>query len=121
VHGDALPISEVSASSHVHLAVTGGGGHLGWFDGPLWGKSGAEERTSRWVRRPIAEFLSAAARDLAPRGSVKTINVGGWNWVDAQPMAPQTGADKVRIGWKVLVTGVPLEEFGVGAPALQGL
>lgn len=113
----------------MHLAVTGGGGHLGWFDGPLIGAEKTEEneaeekcRTSRWIRKPIAEFLTAAARDLAPRAAVSTVpGDDGWTWVDGEPVVPQTGADPVKIGWKVLESGTPLAAIGVGAPAIQGL
>ncbi|KAL1412997.1 hypothetical protein Q8F55_000746 [Vanrija albida] len=101
VHGDALPINEVQDGSHVHLAVTGGGGHLGWFDG-AWGS------TDRWVRTPIAEFLAAAARDLPPGPSVVVgdKDADGWFWVEGEPVPSQTGADPSRVGWKVLAEGI---------------
>lgn len=118
VHGDALPVPEVTSSSHVQMAVTGAGGHLGWFDGPLFGKSCCTEEkchTSRWILRPIREFLAAAGRDLLPRAEVKTLTEvkdgEEWTFVDAPPMIPQTGADPTRIGWRVTQEGVPLEQW----------
>lgn len=116
VHGDVLPVPQVEASSHVHLAVTGSGGHLGWFDGPLFGK----RRQSRWVVKPVAEFLTAAARDLAARGHVKLLHEDGWEWVDDLPRPIQTGAEPTRLGWRVLQEGVPLADWQIGE-VTQGL
>lgn len=199
VHGTALPITQVEASSHVYLAVTGGGGHLGWFDGPMFGD--ASKR--RWVVKPMGEFLSAAARDLPPRAAVNVISGpgpawanpeakqgedwvpdklegwehevvkgmssanataedgagfsplsptlsagvlsedeeeaevnaeisrshtpvtmlgGGWEWVDAPPMAIQTGATPSRVGWKVLCRDEETDKWRqTASPELQGL
>lgn len=143
VHGHALPIEEVQAATHVQLAVTGGGGHLGWFDGPF---SGAASR-DRWVRKPIAEFLTAAVRDLKPGPEVTvtygeeleytkiidamapdTLGIDGvemdtnaWAWVDGEIFSCQTGAEPARVGWKVLCVDVDEGLWHVNAPTVQGL
>jgi len=44
-----LPYAEVEASKWMVMAITGGGGHMGWFE------AGAK----RWYVRPIREFLRA--------------------------------------------------------------
>lgn len=99
---------------------------MGWFDGPLFRKRRAadgEERTSRWVRRPIAEFLTAAVRDLPPRGvgAVPTKEESdGFTYVDAEERPTQTGALPAPVGWKVLQTGVPLHILE-DEQGLQGL
>ncbi|KAL7418672.1 hypothetical protein Q5752_006355 [Cryptotrichosporon argae] len=72
VVGDALPLPEIHDSTHVYAAITGSGGHLGWFDGPLV-SGGSAGRKRRWILRPASEYLTAAARDLAPRGSVRVV------------------------------------------------
>lgn len=130
VHGSALPFTQVQKGSHVQLAVTGGGGHLGWFDGSFGSKT-------RWVRIPIAEFLSAGARDLPPRAEVAVEHSaaldekervtttdaeyaeGTWEWCTGPLIVPQTGADPTRIGWRVVAEGLDVPDLK--APAIQGL
>lgn len=130
VHGSALPFTQVQKGSHVQLAVTGGGGHLGWFDGPFWSKT-------RWVRIPIAEFLSAGARDLPPRAEIETeengeldvqegvmetdaeYGQGQWQWCKGPLMIPQMGAKPTRIGWRVVAEGMEVPDLK--APVIQGL
>ncbi|WWC85872.1 uncharacterized protein L201_000739 [Kwoniella dendrophila CBS 6074] len=98
----ALPLEELKASSHVITAITGSGGHLGWFDGPfpLWAPKKSKQR---WVLRPVSEFLTAAARDLHTAGGpVKVTEEDGWEWV-------KEGGHGIpsldRRGWKVLKEG----------------
>lgn len=143
VHGHALPITEVTDATHVQLAVTGGGGHLGWFDGPFFGP----KSRNRWVRKPIAEFLTAATRDLPPGPPVTvtygeelestkvidamapdTLGIDGvemdtnaWAWVDGPISSCQTGATPARVGWKVLCVDVDEKLWRVHAPTVQGL
>lgn len=143
VHGHALPIGLVQDGTHVQLAVTGGGGHLGWFNGPFTGPHSRD----RWVRKPIAEFLIAATRDLKPGPEVTvtygeeaeytkvidkmapdTLGVDGveistnqWAWVDGEIFACQTGAEPSRVGWKVLCVDVDERKWRVEAPTVQGL
>lgn len=89
VHGTALPVSQVQGGSHVYLAVTGGGGHLGWFDGPMFGP----QSKRRWVVKPMGEFLTAAARDLPPRAAV-TVNAGpGPAWANVYVPPTANGAE----------------------------
>ncbi|RXK38700.1 hypothetical protein M231_04010 [Tremella mesenterica] len=68
IDGTALPIAEFQASSHVYAAITGPGGHLGWFCGPLF--ASREKRKARWIVIPAVEWLTAASRDLPSRGNV---------------------------------------------------
>ncbi|KIR31098.1 anon-23da protein [Cryptococcus deuterogattii MMRL2647] len=41
----------------------GGGGHLGWFDGPFFDKTKSKHR---WVLKPVSEFILACTQDLSP-------------------------------------------------------
>lgn len=57
----ALP-EDAGENGWVALAVTAGGGHLGWFEpGERWGE------VRRWIRKPVLEWL-AAVRDVALEG-----------------------------------------------------
>lgn len=47
---------DVGDNGHVALALTPGGGHLGWF----------EAAGGRWVVQPIIEWLRAVGEDLIP-------------------------------------------------------
>jgi uncharacterized protein len=42
----------------VTLALTPGGGHLGWFE------AGEDGKVMRWVRKPVLEWLRATGEDL---------------------------------------------------------
>lgn len=47
------------------MAMTAGGGHLGWFE------SGKTGELKRWIRKPVLEWLRAVGEDLihdSPRG-----------------------------------------------------
>ena len=99
----ALPIEEFQASSHVFEAITGGGGHLGWFDGPFLS---SKKSKSRWIVKPVSEFLKAGFRDLEIEGGSITVSHGkgpggeeGWEWVKEGGHEVQGGT---RVGWKVL-------------------
>ncbi|KAK8845607.1 hypothetical protein IAR55_006323 [Kwoniella newhampshirensis] len=101
IDGEALPVEELQASSHIYAAVTGSGGHLGWFDGPYFDKVKSRQR---WVLKPISEFLTAASRDLplAEGKEVELVEEDGWEWVK-KPAYEIPGVE--RIGWKVLREG----------------
>jgi hypothetical protein len=120
--GRTIPISSFTSSTHVYAAITGSGGHLGWFDGV--GKK------SRWVLKPVREFLSAAKRELGMQGNPvevvrgnengpeddeKEERDGGWEWVKeaAHEMV-------VPVGWRVLKEG-EIVEGQEGTGVLQGL
>ncbi|WVR06945.1 hypothetical protein IAU60_003981 [Kwoniella sp. DSM 27419] len=60
VSGDCLPFSAVRESTHFVLATVPQGGHLGWFDGPLFGP----DRHRRWHVRPVLEFLRNVVSEL---------------------------------------------------------
>ncbi|CAK9783619.1 unnamed protein product [Cutaneotrichosporon oleaginosum] len=132
VHGTALPISQVQEGSHVYLAVTGAGGHLGWFDGPI--KGPASRR--RWVVKPMGEFLTAAARDLPPRAPVSVVPGPGPEWAtvtastsaSALPMPDEVWMPPELEGWEnEVVNGMragvepPPDGFVGGSPLSPAL
>ncbi|WVF65970.1 hypothetical protein IAT40_000708 [Kwoniella sp. CBS 6097] len=96
-----LPLEEIKASSHIYAAITGSGGHLGWFDGPFPLFSSTKSK-SRWVLKPVSEFLLAAERDLGVAGAVKTVEEDGWELVEE-------GGHEIPslklVAWKVLSEG----------------
>ncbi|TYJ51641.1 hypothetical protein B9479_007775 [Cryptococcus floricola] len=123
VDGLALPLAGMQASSHVYTAITRAGGHLGWFDGPLFGPPAKTKH--RWILKPVSEWFEACARDLrAPgedaRAAVEVEEVDGWEWVkEARYEIP--GVE--RVGWKVLREGEVVageEDEGEGG-LVQGL
>ncbi|KAI0655786.1 AB-hydrolase YheT [Cubamyces menziesii] len=63
-----LPV-DVGGNPLVSLVVTRGGGHLGWFASEEEGI--LKRRRTRWVKKPVLEWLRAVGEDLAvelPRG-----------------------------------------------------
>ncbi|CAD6576958.1 MAG: hypothetical protein TREMPRED_001829 [Tremellales sp. Tagirdzhanova-0007] len=96
IYRSAIPVDEIQSSSHVFVAVTPGGGHLGWFT-DLSSKE-------RWVRKPISEFLSAATRDLSITNALVTVEaINGWEWVKSPAHEVNgVGGEDGRIGWRVL-------------------
>lgn len=113
----ALPIDLVQDSSHVVLAVTTKGGHLGWFDGPLF-RSGKTYSQQRWIVKPISEYLTAVVNDLGsddlppPR---RFRAEGDWIWVEGSE-------DELYgpYGWKVIQVGEEVEG-AEGSGVLAGL
>ena len=98
-----LPIEQFQSSTHVFSAVTGGGGHLGWFDGPFFSRTKSK---SRWILKPVQEYLTAAFRDLDVQGGQLEVvesegpgGEGGWQWVEKGGHEVQGGK---KVGWKVL-------------------
>ncbi|ORY25059.1 Alpha/Beta hydrolase protein [Naematelia encephala] len=114
----SLPLDEIHSSSHVYLAISGGGGHLGWFT-----SSPLTSRKTRWVLEPISEWFRAICRDIDVQGRrVEVLNDdGGWTWVKepAHKMSG-TGDKDGRVGWKVLAEG-ELEQGSEGTGVMQGL
>lgn len=119
IDGASLPISEIASSSHVYGAITGGGGHLGWFEGP--------RARTRWILRPVSEWLTAAYRDMPRAGGMldATKAENGWTWVEKPAHAITGVGEKMgggggKVGWKVLDEGEVIRgEEGEGV--LQGL
>lgn len=119
----ALPIDEVTNSSHVLLAVTARGGHLGWFDGPLFAHKDRTTSRSRlpqqrWVVKPVSEFITAVVSELdsggtfgldAPVGEHVGFKAGddGWVW-------RKNSEDDLYgpIGWKVEGKGEEVQGKG---------
>lgn len=100
---EAIPIEQFQSSSHVFSAITGGGGHLGWFDGPFFS---SKKSKSRWILKPVQEYFTAAFRDLGVEGGLLEVRQGkgpggeeGWCWVEKGGHEVQGGA---QVGWKVL-------------------
>ncbi|KAI9064335.1 AB-hydrolase YheT [Trametes sanguinea] len=58
----SIPVG-VADNGWVVLALTEGGGHLGWFEA---GKRFGE--LERWVRKPVLEWIRAVGEDLVPEG-----------------------------------------------------
>lgn len=52
---------DVGDNGHVALALTPGGGHLGWFEA-----GGSRWEVRRWVVKPVIEWLRAVGEDLIP-------------------------------------------------------
>ncbi|ODN79060.1 anon-23da protein [Cryptococcus wingfieldii CBS 7118] len=127
VDGLALPLTGIQASTHIYTAITRAGGHLGWFDGPLFGSPAKTKH--RWILQPVSEWLEACARDLRAPGEdaraavgvgVEVEEVDGWEWVKE---ARYTIPGVERVGWKVLREGEVVageEDEGEGG-LVQGL
>jgi len=76
---DCLPYPAITASSHFVLATVPHGGHLGWFNGPLFGP----DSHSRWHVKPVIEFLTGALDSLKyEMGPLQVKEVGGWKYAE---------------------------------------
>jgi len=114
----SLPIASFRASTHVFAAITGAGGHLGWFSGPFFGPASK----SRWSLKPVSEFLVAACRDLPPTNIIVETRPGegGWEWVGENAHEITGVGVDGTVGWKVLKEGEVREGEGRSG-VLQGL
>jgi hypothetical protein len=61
-----IPIDEIRINPHIVLAATKHGGHLGWFEHSM--------RPSRWVDKPLAEFIVAMFQAHDPRKETKRLD-----------------------------------------------
>jgi hypothetical protein len=80
------------------LVLTRGGGHLGWFDSGVGPAGGL----SRWVQKPVLEWLKATAEDLlqpVKQVSYKTEIISGFTSEIGHP----------DIAYKVVNTGIPVD------------
>ena len=98
--------AEVGDNPLVALAVTAGGGHLGWFL--------SLRRRTRWVRNPVLEWLCAVGRDLVidhEEGESMFISVCEREGFLCEASHPALGCQPVEGGGKfrgeVLRMGVP--------------
>ena len=69
-----LPL-DVGSNTHVALAVTANGGHLGWFEsGESWGQ------VRRWITRPVVEWLKVMGEYYVPTNTppLNIETVDGW-------------------------------------------
>lgn len=119
IDGASLPLDEFHASSHVYTAISGGGGHLGWFEG--------SRANTRWSLKPVAEWFEAATRDFRVEGKRVDLEKGVDGWVWGEEMAHEVsgigekeGGGGGRLGWKVLDRG-EVVEGAEGEGPLQGL
>lgn len=90
----------------VVMALTTGGGHLGWFEP---GDAGL----NRWVTRPVLEWLKIVGNDLVckPRGKSLYVDSDGW--------IRQEGDD--QLGCLEIGDGGVIDGNGGEAGTLQGL
>ena len=59
----SIPPVGMTDNGWVAIAVTRGGGHLGWFEaGKTFGQ------VERWIRRPVVEWIRAIGEDLLVQG-----------------------------------------------------
>lgn len=115
IDGASLPIEQFASSSHLYAAISGGGGHLGWFEGP--------RANDRWVKKPASEWFVAATRDLARSGETLDVEKDddGWSWVKSPAHTISgVGGEKGMVGWKVLDQG-EVVKGAEGEGVLQGL
>nr|XP_018262890.1 anon-23da protein [Kwoniella dejecticola CBS 10117]OBR85048.1 anon-23da protein [Kwoniella dejecticola CBS 10117] len=88
VSSACLPYKAIRRSTHCVLATVSQGGHLGWFEGPPFGK----DKHKRWHVKPTIEFFQGIL-DLPCNMSSPTKDtgrrVGDWTWVG-------------DVGWMVL-------------------
>jgi hypothetical protein len=119
IDGTSLPITQIASSSHVYGAITGGGGHLGWFEGPRAAK--------RWILRPVSEWLTAAYRDMPRAGNSLDVEQrgNGWTWITVPAhkisgVGEKEGGGEGKVGWKVLDQGEVIRG-AEGEGVLQGL
>lgn len=130
IDGASLPIEAVESSSHVVLAISSGGGHLGFLDGPFVQKPFSDPKKTgypqqRWIVKPVSEFLQAAVDALEPEADAENRGVpvhrkaeegeDGWEWV-----ADSEGDTYGRVGWKEVEHGELIEGAESSGP-LQGL
>lgn len=116
IDGASLPIEDFADSSHLYAAISGGGGHLGWFEG--------RRANDRWVKKPVSEWFTATTRDLQIAGEQLEVDkdADGWSWIPhpAHAVAGVGGSRKGTVGWKVLKEGEDI--LGAeGEGPLQGL
>ncbi|WWC70080.1 uncharacterized protein I206_104026 [Kwoniella pini CBS 10737] len=107
VSSACLPYKAIRQSTHFVLATISQGGHLGWFEGPLFGK----DKHERWHIKPTIEFLKGI-QDISDSTTYKTDSdtleirrVGDWTWVG-------------DVGWLVLDE---IDEEGWTAPKEDGI
>ncbi len=92
----------------VVLAVTPGGGHLGWFE---TGKDGPGS-VSRWITKPVIEWLRLVGEDLVLERKTKEV------YVSEDGFFKESGRDD--IGCKVIDGGGLVEDTADGN-LMQGL
>jgi len=92
---------------------------LGWFEG-------SRART-RWILRPVSEWLTAAYRDIPQAGSLLDVEKGenGWTWIskpahEISGVGEKEGGGGGKVGWKVLDEGENIQG-AEGQGVLQGL
>ncbi|KAJ9107885.1 hypothetical protein QFC19_002628 [Naganishia cerealis] len=129
IDGRSLPIEAIQSSTHVVLAVTPSGGHLGWFDGPFASKPGSDPKKTgypqqRWIVKPVSEFFDSVVNALELNKisekeelTERMVNKDddGWEWVQGSE-----GDIYGRVGWKEISQGERIEG-AESSGVLQGL
>lgn len=80
---------DVGDNGYIALAVTEGGGHLGWFEA-----AGERGTVRRWITQPVIEWLKAIGDDLEPTHTVTSEVETEGEWT--------LPADRKDLGYKVL-------------------
>ncbi|KAI8972048.1 Alpha/Beta hydrolase protein [Mycotypha africana] len=62
----SIPVDEIKVNPYIILAATRHGGHIGWFE--------YSYRPSRWIDKPIAEFVVAMFQANDPRKDSKKLD-----------------------------------------------
>ncbi|KAJ9121639.1 hypothetical protein QFC22_002259 [Naganishia vaughanmartiniae] len=126
IDGRSLPLEEVQSSTHVVMAVTPSGGHLGWFDGPFAMKPGSDPKKTgypqqRWIVKPVSEFFDSVIEGMELQENAKSADRrviqgdDGWEWVQGSE-----GDTYGRVGWKEVSHGEHIKGAG-SSGILQGL
>ena len=96
--------TDVGDNGYVAIAVTKGGGHLGWFEYSEDGKS-----LRRWCTKPVVEWLKVVGDDLVPGPSQAPEIIQDGEWT--------TEVDRNHLGFKILGEEGEIQ----GAEAEEGL
>ncbi|KDQ54172.1 hypothetical protein JAAARDRAFT_413634 [Jaapia argillacea MUCL 33604] len=104
-----LPLSQVSRSPWVIMALTGGGGHMGWFECVANGFG-----LRRWYVAPVQQFLTALMKHdviARPRPKIRSGEKGaffedgrpdiGFTEIDCALFASGMGDSKLFSGWSL--------------------
>ncbi|KAG8887098.1 hypothetical protein FRB98_000568 [Tulasnella sp. 332] len=108
-----IPYEIASKNPWVCLTTTRFGGHIGWFEGPLFGRKG--EPPHRWMKKPVLEWF-AATLDITDKLGATGINEGN-------PRETKDGFEREVgtrwVGYRVLETGIQIHANK--SDLLQGL
>ncbi|KAG9028609.1 hypothetical protein FRB95_006287 [Tulasnella sp. JGI-2019a] len=108
-----IPYEIAAKNPWVCLVTTKFGGHIGWFEGPLFGRKGKPPH--RWMKKPVIEWF-AAVLDI-------TDNLGATGISQGNPRETKDGFEREIghrwVGYRVLETGIKIHASK--SDLLQGL